>query len=284
MSGLTHEWHLKRENGIKYWIDINGFSKKKRWPAGKVINSREFKISESIFRVDIYPNGNTSNDKAHVSVFLENRSNWRVRCSASLKVKHHMRDLDDDYYQAVGSHKCSWGLSQFVSHVEIEDKSLLATDSERFTLEVEVDLLEEEVISSRPVERAGGALRSLKSDVFAVKEELESQKKEMEKLKKELSSKMSFGETESTRRHNELKQELQALKASLWASRSPVECPACMEDVKPPMRLKQCGEGHVICDTCFDQDPGKRCIVCRGPITGRPTALENLLGLTTRQP
>ena len=81
-------------------------------------------------------------------------------------------------------------------------------------------LLEEEVISTRLVERAGDTLRSVKSDVFAVKEELESQKKEMEKLKKELSSKMSFGETESSRRHDELKQELQALKASLWASRS----------------------------------------------------------------
>ena len=218
MSGLTHEWHLKRENGIKYWIDINGFSKKKRWPAGKAIYSREFKISESIFRVMIYPNGNTSDDKAYVSVFLENRSDWRVRCFASLIVKHHMLDLDDDYYQAAGSHKCSWGLVKFVSHVEIEDKSLL--DNERFTLEVDVTLLEEEVISTRPVERAGDTLRSVKSDVFAVKEELESQKKEMEKLKKELSSKMSFGETESRRRHDELKQELQALKASLWASRS----------------------------------------------------------------
>ena len=70
MSGLTHEWHLKRENGIKYWIDINGFSKKMRWPAGKAIHSKEFKISESIFRVAIYPNGNTSNEKAYVSVCL----------------------------------------------------------------------------------------------------------------------------------------------------------------------------------------------------------------------
>ena len=25
-----------------------------------------------------------------------------------------------------------------------------------------------------------------------------------------------------------------------------VECPVCMEDVKPPMRLRHCGEGEII--------------------------------------
>ena len=55
------------------------------------------------------------------------------------------------------------------------------------------------------------------------------------------------------------------------------------------MRLKQCGEGHVVCDTCFTRDQERasnQCMTCRGPITGRATALETLLGLNTvsRQP
>ena len=79
----------------------------------------------------------------------------------------------------------------------------------------------------KPVERAGGTLQSFERDVFLVKEELAIQKKE------------------STKRHNELKQELQELKISLRASRSPVEFPACMEDLRQPMRLKQCGKGNL---------------------------------------
>ena len=58
-------------------------------------------------------------------------------------------------------------------------------------VEVDVQLLEEEVSSSRPVERAGDTLQSFERDVFLVKEELAIQKEE------------------STKRHNELKQELQ---------------------------------------------------------------------------
>ena len=60
MSSLTRERQLKRLNGIKYWIDIRDFSKKMSWDSGREIYSRKFKISESVFSIDIYPNGNTS--------------------------------------------------------------------------------------------------------------------------------------------------------------------------------------------------------------------------------
>jgi len=67
-----------------------------------------------------------------------------------------------------------------------------------------------------------------------------------------------------------------------------LECPMCTEEARPPMRLRQCREGHVICDGCFARDEQAReregrernqCGVCREPITGRPTALETFLGL-----
>ena len=70
MSSLTDEWHLKRENRIKYWIDVHGFNRKMDWRSGREIYSRQFKISESVFRIKIYPNGNNSEDKGNVSVFL----------------------------------------------------------------------------------------------------------------------------------------------------------------------------------------------------------------------
>ena len=136
-----------------------------------------------------------------------------------------MRDLGKDYYQPKDSKKSTLGSREFASHGQVQRKSLL--DSGRFILEVDVQLLEEEVSSSRPIERAGDTLQSFERDVFLVKEELAIQKKE------------------STKRHNELKQELQELKISLRASRSPVEFPACMEDLRQPMRLKQCGKGNL---------------------------------------
>ena len=63
---------------------------------------------------------------------------------------------------------------------------------------------------------------------------------------------------------------------------SDLQCPICMNDVKPPMRLRQCINGHIICDSCFDKTQGANrhlCHTCRSPMTGRPSQLETLFGL-----
>jgi len=177
MSSLTDEWHLKRENGIKYWIDIRNFNKKKNWPCGKEIYSRKFKISESVFSICIYPNGNTSKEKGHVSVYLRNDSRWRVRLSdVTFKVDHHEETCASHYYQA----EETWGKPKFVSHEQIKTANLL--DKDRLTLEVDVELLEEEVVASRAVDSEGDALLSLQNEVCTIKEELESQKTEIQKI------------------------------------------------------------------------------------------------------
>ena len=154
MSSLTHEWHLKRENGIKYWIQIRNFTKKMNWRSGKEVYSRRFKISESVFRIDVYPNGISAKEKGHVSVYLCNESNWRVKLSdVTFAVVGHKRICESDYYQAEGS----WGLDQFVSHEQIEDEGLLDEDGE-FTLEIDVQLQEEEGVASRPIDIEGDDL------------------------------------------------------------------------------------------------------------------------------
>ena len=253
MSSLTDEWHLKRENGIKYCIDVYNFRKKMNWPCGKEVYSRKFKISESVFRIEINPNGLSSKEKGYVSIYLRNESSWRVRCSdITFKVGHHERTMDDDYYQA----DQSWGLPKFVSHYEIEMADLL-NEENRLTLEVDVELLEEEVTASRPVDNEGDVLLSLKNEISSIKEDLKSQRTEMKDMKKELNQGM-----------NEIKNMI--VGNSSLRRPANVECPVCMEEVRAPMRLRQCGEGHIICDACFHQNQGNRsmCFICRGAITG----------------
>jgi len=265
MSSLTNEWHLKRENGIKYWIDIPDFNKKMNWQCGKEIYSRKFKISESVFSISVYPNGSSSEHKGYVSVYLRNESSWRVRCSdITFKVGNHERTMHDDYYQADGS----WGLPDFVSHDKIRKANILQKEEKRLTLEVDIELLEEEVAASRPVDSEGDVLLSLKNEISTIKEDL---KTEMKDMKAEF-SRMLFLVLNNNRTDG---------NSSLRRAAN-VECPVCMEEVRAPMRLRQCGEGHIICDGCFHQNQGNpsMCFICRGAITGRPTELENLLGLT----
>jgi len=55
------------------------------------------------------------------------------------------------------------------------------------------------------------------------------------------------------------------------------ECPICKERIKKPMRLKQCGQGHIVCEECLREKT--HCYTCQGVISGRPTTLEHILSL-----
>jgi len=177
MSSLTSEWHLKRENGIKYCIEVYNFKKKMNWPCGKEVYSRKFKISESVFRIEINPNGLSSKEKGYVSLYLRNESSWRVRCSdITIKVGHHEDTIDGRYYQA----NEAWGVNKLVAHEEIE--SLIDGDG-TFTLEVDMSIWEEEVAAFRPVDDEGDSLLSLKNEVSTIKEALDDQKTELTQMK-----------------------------------------------------------------------------------------------------
>ena len=39
-----------------------------------------------------------------------------------------------------------------------------------------------------------------------------------------------------------------------------LECPICVESLRPPMRLVQCGAGHIMCDSCFGQVESSFCL------------------------
>ena len=54
------------------------------------------------------------------------------------------------------------------------------------TLEVNVELLEEEMAASRPVDDGGDVLLSLKNEISTIKEDLQSQRTEMKDMKEEL--------------------------------------------------------------------------------------------------
>ena len=90
MSGLTIEYMIKKsDNSIRYDILINTFHKKiKTFKIGREIYSRVFRVGESKFQIEIYPSGNTKEHKGNVSVFLQNKSDWRVLLKATFNLAH----------------------------------------------------------------------------------------------------------------------------------------------------------------------------------------------------
>ena len=53
------------------------------------------------------------------------------------------------------------------------------------------------------------------------------------------------------------------------------ECPVCYEYLTPPLQIYSCENGHLVCQECKPKI--SKCILCRGTLVGRATAMEQLL-------
>ena len=53
------------------------------------------------------------------------------------------------------------------------------------------------------------------------------------------------------------------------------ECPLCLESMAPPAKLYNCTEGHLLCANC--RIKVENCHLCRKPLQGRATAMEQYL-------
>lgn len=60
--------------------------------------------------------------------------------------------------------------------------------------------------------------------------------------------------------------------------RNEFECPVCLEIMRPPIHIWQCGEGHLLCGSCRDNPAVSCCPTCRGSWNqgGRNRGMERL--------
>ena len=225
MTDLAKEWELKTSNGITYTIEIKDFiNQTKPFSVGKPVSSEVFKIGEFSFKILMYPKGYNKKSANSLSVFLSNESDWEVKASFTFIINEHSLSQENDLIfnskkSKRGSNK--WGWDPFVHRSRCHKGDLLEEDG-TLTLVAKVKLLGEEVSNKRSA--LGNHLPT----------ELDQQQK---------------------KKVTDLKQEMKKITAALnnlTASQSvEMHCPICMEPAKRPMRLMQCGQGHIICDACF---------------------------------
>merc|ERR1712013_243143 len=304
MSGLTDEWQLKTsENSIKYMIDIEKFDKKiKSFRTGRDIHSKNFKLGRSTLCIKIYPAGQSAENKGFVSVYIYNKNEWRIKAKATISIEDNIYFLEkiEDFYLQSGS---GLGFPTFIPHDRCTRDDLLSNCGGTLTLQVELELLQEEVLPHRDLTKENTIERV--EELEQTVNNLQATIEKMEAKSDNLQATIKKMDAKSTKQTNELKKMIQdlTLAVSNKSRTEPsqprpsleVECPVCMEVAKPPMRLKQCGQGHIICDTCharaeeeadahWDGGEGNPdidlCHTCREVITGRPTELERVLGLT----
>jgi len=246
-------------------MDVGKMDEKiKSFQPGSKISSKDFKIGMSTFCIDVYPGGfNGENDK-FVGLFLVNKSGWRVKVKGSFAIPQ--TDISRALAPVVviksrlGRKAGDWGFKKMIPHYRCVKGDLLS-EIGTLTFDVSVELIGEELLHGDPP----------KEHMIERLEKLEQQTAELERMIQE-------GRDPPKELMIERLEKLEQQAAELERMRR--------------MRLKECGQGHIICDTCQSRaearasDEGERgnlnianCHSCRGMITGRPAALERVLGL-----
>jgi len=281
MSSLTEEWILRTsENKVRYFIDIRNFDQKiKQFKRGRYIVSKQFKIGSTEVQIQLQPvkeefeDDEDSSDSRHVSIFIHNMSDWRVKVKANFTVRsdNSHREYSDYFSPTYIQPMDGFGHRRFIPHDRCRRNDLLRGDGV-LELMIDVELLEEEVLPSKDLIK-----NETEKNIEKVNKEMKEVKKKVESLEALISTEMK-----------EMKTMLS--NQSMSKNQPKMDCPVCCETIKPPMRLKQCEQGHIICEDCFQKTFSRQtqagivvaeiaCFVCKFPVRSRPTALKQLLGL-----
>jgi len=276
MSSITNDWIQKiSHNKVRVFVFINNFKKKmQEYSMDEEFRSEPFLINKSRFAIAIYPNA-AKNVKGHVSVFLCNLNEWRVWLSYNVSVPETKYAFGDEkkLFKSINDDACCWGVLKFLPHnqrskwISNDDSVLkIAVDLEMLCEEIQI-IKCDEVLTLKPtdfqIEKPGISNEDLMS---FVSEKNQILMKENEDLRS-MVSKLTLSVEQLT--EIVLDQKGDSLRIE-WP-----ECPICNERIKKPMRLKQCGQGHIVCDACLNTNI--YCYTCHDIISGRPTELEHIL-------
>jgi len=118
---------------------------------------------------------------------------------------------------------------------------------------------------------------AIKQSQFMIEKlEIESRYKEkLELLEKEVTADINYLK-DSLKNLNIILANSTDNADTLTNSRSELECPVCLEEMRPPKKIWQCSDGHAICDFCRKKPTVTCCPVCRKYIVGRSNIAEKL--------
>jgi len=115
-----------------------------------------------------------------------------------------------------------------------------------------------------------------KTEFINEKEAIETKyKKEIETMSEELESEI-VGMKEAIRSLRIILATSTEDAERVETTKSELECPVCMEEMKPPRRIWQCSDGHPVCEHCRKKPEVTCCPTCRKYIVGRSTIAEKM--------
>jgi len=266
MNVISQEYLREEKKGAaSYTIEIQHFHKKlAEAQVGGKVTTKKFYVNLSRFSIDLYIAGDSAkDDTARISLYLTNESDWMLRARVDVYVKKEIvrstikAGAVFQSKNAVMSERSS-GWSTCILHSRCTNGDLLFPDGSLILTVKVVEVLTE--ISNR-----GPDLSIIQEQLTDLKHKLESQETEVKNLKTKL---------------RKVETELQNVEVSAdpLSSVNTFKCPGCTKVIKKPMRLQQCLNGHIICESCHQHLRSTarevHCVTCQAIYIGRPRALE----------
>lgn len=252
------------EKSVMYVMAIENFrTKLETARVGQVDSTKRFSINGSEFRIDLYIRGVDESNKDFIGLFLTNTNKKMTGVKFEVLA---FKGFDNILIKTAREdlNKTTFGWVRCVPHSRCTKRDLLDTSG---TLWLKVDLeLSDPRIPSQDIQE----------QLVELQEKFASKERQFDLLRTELRS------IRAELRNNNI----QGGKAPPVVP-STIKCPGCRKDVRKPMRLQQCPQGHVLCDDCIhhnnnysNRSTRNICITCKKEkYSGRPIALEKFLRL-----
>ena len=245
--GITHEMISNSEGKTSYRVRVDDFKyKMNTWKSGRVIHLKSFKIDGIELRLQLYPNGNERKSENHVSIFVENTSDFGIDLLFDIKMgtKKVLRNISIE----MGAQE-SRGWKQFYRH---HDDEYDAADDKDYEITFTVKKL------WKQLEEAYADNNNVSDSVLSVEKRMESLEKSMKNLMKKRGEVSCSGSTQRPQIPYP-------------------ECPICLENLTQDTRIMQCSAGHLICGGCYNNLNPEICPSCKNAIIGRCHGMESYL-------
>jgi len=213
-------------------------------------------------------------EQHHSRIFDKKENLELLGASSSEEQEEEEGDVEES---PQGENEGAEGISPIYNHLERQC-------SESFS--GEVDRLQNRLAELRI--KFEGDCESVRLEYEEEKEKVETELQErLSNLQKEKTAKQSELEASFNKQKKNIEASIQKLNLCMdqfdWEkflrisnSASELECPVCIEEMRPPMKIWQCKEGHPICDVCRRRPQVSSCPVCRQDIVGRNILAEKI--------
>ena len=274
-------------------FSINNFTTAKSiTKTGQEIRSMDFSIGASKFNIAIFPNGEDDEVDEFTSVFLNNESAHEVTMDYTISIG---RFASESEKLSCIESKGGRGWKRFVKKTAL---------GQNITIVADITLVKEDIINGIGV----ASLRDwqfMKQKMEQKLEEKLEQKLEQIEQKLELKLEQKTEQTMEQKMEKKIEQKMeQKLEKSLEQKLTQLEqrldqkietkfeylmenieaptrapmCPICFEELRPPVKIIQCLNGHKLCEPCSQKPDVVSCPgACKSAFIGRDSGMEAFL-------